>query len=270
MKYLVLDAIGGLCNRLRAVVTGAAWAEEEGRGFAVIWRTGSYFGARMEDLVVDRYRMVPPLVANGLALLSGGYKEYERLGDHLDSRYLFTRTGNQFIRVNGQGIAEGPLLRLLTPSEPVRRRVDSLGSWHEPIVGVMIRAHGLSHPKTLEASPPSWFYRRMEELRATDPKIRFFLSTDTPEVSGEVHARFGDVLELPKRSPYNSRAALQDAMADLYLLAGCTYILGSYWSSFSECARGLSGHGGYETARDVPKEDWQVRRSIATAPIVRS
>ncbi len=110
----------------------------------------------------------------------------------------------------------------------------------------------------------------MAELRATDPRARFFLSTDSPSVSAELHALFPDVLELPKHSKYNSREAIQDAMADLYLLFGCTYILGSYWSSFSESARGLSGHGGYETSQDTPTENWQTRRSIVTAPIMRS
>lgn len=270
MPLLVLEATGGLCNRLRAVVTGAAWAEENARNYAVVWRTGAYFEARMEDLVTDRYRQIPPLVARGLAALSGGYTADTSLGSHLAHRLLVTRTGNQLLHANGEAIREGPLLRKLTPAAPVRQRVRSLGTWNEPVVGVMIRAHAMSHRKTLDASPPSWFYRRMADLRATDPHVRFFLSTDSPPVSAEVHALFPGVLELPKPSKYNSREAIQDAMADLYLLSGCTYILGSYWSSFSECARGLSGHGGYETSRDVPEEDWQRRRSIVTAPVMHS
>lgn len=266
MQLLVVEALGGLCNRLRALVTGAEWAREHERRYAVVWRTGGYFEARMEDLITNRFPQIPPLVGRGLAMLGGGYTEDTRLGSHLRCRLLVTRTGNQLLHRNGEMIHEGPLLRTLTPSLPVRQRVQSLGSWTAPVVGVMIRAHPLAHQKTREASPPSWFYRRMHEMRTADPGVRFFLSTDLPSVSSEVHARFPDVLELPKPAPYNSRDALQDSMADLYLLSGCTYILGSYWSSFSECARGLAGHGGYETSVDTPTEDWSTRSSIVTTP----
>lgn len=268
MRWLLLNVAGGLCNRLRAVVTGQVWAREQQRDYAVIWSVGDHFGARLNDIVADRFLLLPYALHRVIALCGGGYTKPVDLHRFAHRRLLMTSTGDQFCRADGTQIPEAPLLRDLTPSREVVQRVRSIRAWDEPVIGVMIRANPLSHAKTLASSPPSWFYRRMKEIRSTDPDVPFFLSTDCPDVSREVHEQFSNVLELPKHAAYNSREAIQDAMADLYLLAGTTYILGSYWSSFSEVARGLANHGGYETTCDVPRERWEERRGVTTRPAV--
>ena len=113
---------------------------------------------------------------------------------------------------------------------------------HRRTVGVMIRANSSAHAVSRETSPPEWFYRRMDDIRAHYPDVGFFLSTDSPEVSDEIHHGFANVAELHGKSEFNSPTGVQDGVCDLYLLARTDYIIGAAGSSFSITAGWLSGH----------------------------
>src|SRR5262249_42307842 len=121
-----------------------------------------------------------------------------------------------------------------------------------------------AHAVARETSPPEWFYRRMQEIRADYPDVVFFLSTDSPEVSDEVHRRFANVTELRGKSAFNSPQGVQDGVCDLYLLARTAYIVGSAGSSFSLTASWLAEHRGFETPLDPPEVDVHTRLSMST------
>ena len=133
----------------------------------------------------------------------------------------------------------------------------------------MIRANSSAHAVSRETSPPEWFYRRMDDIRADYPDVGFFLSTDSPEVSDEVHHRFANVAELRGKSEFNSATGVQDGVCDLYLLARTDYIIGAAGSSFSITAGWLAGHGGFETPTDPPEADLHTRLSRSSRPTGR-
>lgn len=250
---LVVKAKGGLCNRLRALSSGARWAEVHGHRFAYSWPVTPSFGAALGDLFVDPFWSIPARVAAVVGRITGGYGTADTVDPGRRLQVLHT---GAVLAVEDPYAA----LRRLQPADPLRERVDrTSATWDGPMVGVMIRAHQLAHAETLGASPPDWFFDRMESIRRAHPDVRFFLSTDSREVSGEVHRRFPGVIELRKDARYNTRPALRDATCDLLLLARTTYILGSHFSSFSEVAAVLAGHGGYETAVAAPLESLSSR-----------
>lgn len=259
----------GLCNRLRALVTGAEWARMAGRDLEVVWATDRGFGASLADLFVHEFEVIPEFRSKVLARLNGGYQTIQTLRMTDPRRTLVVSAADPFLTDDGVQIDQVPLVRQLVPSPSVVDRIGSVEPWSAPAVGLMIRANGLAHSDTRLASPPEWFYGRMAQIRATDPDVHFFLSTDSPEVSDHVHREFGGVHELACKGAYNSRTGVIDSVADLYLLAGTTYILGSHWSSFSATAWYLSGHLGYETSRRTPAETWPERRHVMTVPRLR-
>jgi hypothetical protein len=259
-KALLLRVGGGLCNRLRALLSAEEWALSENRQLLVAWPTSVEFEAGLEDLVADPVRSVPPKAVSLAARAFGGYRTAENLDVAPKRAVLVASTANVVVR-DGRWIEWGPRLRALRPSRQVQERVDSMALPAGRVVGVMIRADQRSHRFTLAASPPEWYFQRMESFRSDDPDVRFFLSTDSPQVSADVHSRFPGTLEQNDKGRYNSRDAIVGAMADIYLLARTTYILGAHFSSFSETAALLSGHGGYETSRLQPLESWEERRA---------
>lgn len=257
-KLLVLRVGGGLCNRLRAILSALEWAEMERRRLLVAWPMNSTFNARLEDLVRTPPITIHPKFVSLAAKLVGGYRSEKSIKAETDKWLLVVSTGSVLKR-EGKFIEYGPRLRSINPSAEVQRRIDSIAIPTGPTVGVMIRAAEHSHRYTLAASPPEWYFARMEQLRDEVPNVTFFLSTDNPQISREVHSRFPGTLEQPNEGPYNSRLSIIKAMADLYLLARTEFILGAHFSSFSETAALLSGHGGYETSRLRPLESWEER-----------
>ncbi|WP_166391132.1 hypothetical protein [Nocardioides ochotonae] len=137
----------------------------------------------------------------------------------------------------------GGVLREARPVASIEHRV--VANWESglqgaPYIGVMIRANGLSHPKTLESSPVSWYLDSAEIARRELDCDKFFLSTDSAEAANQFVAHFPNTVTVWDKGRYNSKDGVADAIADLYLLAASTVILGPYWSSFVTMAEKLA------------------------------
>jgi DNA-directed RNA polymerase subunit N (RpoN/RPB10) len=78
----------------------------------------------------------------------------------------------------------------------------------------------------------------MRAEQASDPAVTFFLATDSPQVAATMFEEFGArVLQHPKKSlSRDDPEAIRDALIDLYCLANCRKLIGSYWSSFTDTA----------------------------------
>lgn len=257
MRLLIVRAQGGLCNRMRALLSGVSYAAVTERRFAYAWVRGPDFEPRLDDLWVNPFREVPSRAVSVLARVVGGYTAHADIHGDLRGRIVVTNS-NEIIAGADPGVVPWiDRLRALPLHPDLRERVRGAeATWptDRPVVGVMIRSRR-AHDETVAASPLAWFTERMTAIRAISPDVAFFLSSDDPATSAAVRERFGEVLELTGKSAYNSTGGVQDAVCDLYLLASTNYLLGSHYSSFSHTAAGLADHGGYETSRLEPEAD---------------
>ena len=122
------------------------------------------------------------------------------------------------------------------------------------MVGVSIRYRN-AHPKTLEASPPEWFIQRINELHEQFPGVLFFLSTDCEEASQLIRSSTqAAICQLPRNYRSDQPDGIQEALCELYLLTKTNYVLGSYWSSFSDMAGRIRGNSTYENSKSRPNE----------------
>ena len=265
-RVLVLRVSGGLGNRLRAMVTGQVWARLAGRSLRVVWPVDHRFGAPLGDLFDIDVATLAEFPSRVAARIGGGYQSVGDVRLNDSRRALFVLSGDPFTVDERGSIPPGPLFARLAPTPAIADRVRSVATWTRPTIGVMIRANNLAHEDTLRHSPVDWYLQRMDELRRQDPGVTFFLSTDSPDVSAMVHARFDGVIEQQHKRRYNSREGVADAVVDLYCLAGTTYILGAHYSSFSQTARYLAGHRAYETSRVSSPVSWSDRRQVMTSP----
>ncbi|GAA4975374.1 hypothetical protein [Kineococcus glutinatus] len=235
----------GLGNRVRVVLSAQSLAEHEGRRFYYVWPTGPRFGPRFADLWVHptRGRVVPRALSRGLARL---YPYVDESLTWLDDakraeRVWQVRTGNALALPAGAAPWEDAF-RALEPVPAIRERVGRFFDANlrgEPYVGVMIRAHTVSHRRTRETSPVEWFVERMQEIRRHDPSTRFFVSCDVPEVAARVTAAVpGSCTQLDKGA-YNSTEGVRASIADLYLLASSGHLIGPHFSSFVHLAQHL-------------------------------
>ena len=232
---------------MRSFLGARALAARENRLLSYTWdHRSANMNADLTDLWVVSEPHRSPLTASVAAL------PHKFLGASLESwppgalarRTLSMRTGDYIVDEQGRRLDWGAQLRVLEPVDHVRQRImrmwDQLGD--DPFVGVMIRAHGSSHPRTLEASPVSWFEDYMDTLRDAHPYLRFYISSDAPEVSARLCRRFPGSVTQTDKGGYNSTEGVQAAVVDLYLLAASCGVLQPFWSSFPAMAKELCRH----------------------------
>lgn len=132
-----------------------------------------------------------------------------------------------------------PRFSAFRPVPALQSTIDRYLQYLDGAIGVHLRR--TDNARASEGSPTELFVAAMEQELELNPAARFFLATDAPEEEALLQQRFGDRLIVhPKQSRRrDDPLAIQDAVVDLYCLAACRRIYGSYWSSFSETAQQL-------------------------------
>ncbi|GAA4656774.1 hypothetical protein [Arthrobacter cryoconiti] len=236
----------GLGNRVRVVLGCRTLAQAEGRSFAYTWPTGPTFGARLDQLWEFDAPVVPLPVSRLLALRSP-YVNHSL--DWLDAdartqRLWQIRTPHAIVLPTNLPSWETEL-RKLTPTKEVIRLIESAAndgpSVHRGYVGVMIRTKSNAHALTLKHSPLEWYLERMSQLRVMWPDVPFYVCADTPEAFLRAQQAFSGCFGTEDKGKYNSLSALRASVADLYMLAGSSHLLGPHYSSFPELAQLLAG-----------------------------
>ena len=272
-RVVALVARNGLCNRLAGI--GGLWAlaEHHGASFEVLWEgeiaCPCAFGDVFEECagfaLVDRAR-VDALVGAADCWVF----ETKRASHFWAAPWVFLLSrvpgGPSFAAFDA---AARRCLGRLAPSAAVRGRINaflSLGPWGlldlgARTVGVHVRAtdHRTFHDGFGPyASTVERFEADLRGLLATaeceEGRPAAFLAADAAETVERLSSTFRDAVDdgrlVVRRTDFRTpHACLRvvrhtsgvDAVADLYLLARCARVLGTFQSSFSELAAVLGG-----------------------------
>jgi hypothetical protein len=125
------------------------------------------------------------------------------------------------------------------PLPTLERRIAQIDFERCKHVGVHIRRR--DHEQSITHSPTSAFLRSIEGEIDRDPRIRFYLATDDPIEREELKKLFPgrffhSAIRIGER---DSISGMQDAVVDLFSLARCVRVIGSFGSSFSETAAAI-------------------------------
>lgn len=274
-RVFVVSVYGGLCNRLRVLISAIAYCERFNCTLLVRWPVLDGFMATLPDLFDCPYRSIGPRTARYLRSvartfngLHAGLNYAGKRIDMVDSNHkpkfvtyveTIEKFGEPYLDTSFPAHAHR-LVPVPEISSTIRGFDDVFQQ--STVVGVSVR-HTNAHSKTLEASPPEWFIERIKELQRSAPHMKVFLSCDSPAVSDQIRQSVTcQVLELDKPFAFNTKESIRAAVADLYLLGQAKYILGSYWSSFSDTAFEMRGNGAFETSRDRSLDDSQIIRLL--------
>lgn len=271
---LFLEVQHGLCNRLRAMASGAALAEATGRELVVIWRPDhhcqceigdllDYAGPVIADDTADLCRRFSPRVHNYMEIEPGSVFEEPILAQTPDpGGDVYVKSAYTLVSPHADHAAEQRFLHALVAAPQVQELVNTVR--HPNDVAMHIRiATGPAYDHLSYESPENWPENRHEEMlywRARSQPAVFearlealiergdagtvFLAADLPETYERFQARFGDrITFLPRQLYDRSARQLQYALADLLLLARANRLLASNWSSFSDVAQRLAYPG---------------------------
>lgn len=243
MKYLICIPLAGLGNKMRVIASAEQLATLQNRKLIVLWLRSSACNARFDQLfkpksfVVSLNKVFALLFAKLFKVkkfMGGVIKDVDiRLNlstEWLDKmnkkRLLVFYTCEQFVdKID---------LSMFQPNDAVQSLLCAQIDKHT--IGVHIR-RGDNMVSIME-SPLTLFIREMDKAIKENPYTKFYLATDSEKEQAVLEERYKDrILIYKKRSlDRNSSTAIVDAMVDLYNLARCKKILGSYYSSFSQIA----------------------------------
>ncbi len=258
----------GLCNRLQAIDSSLALARRFGTGLHVTWVRSPNCHCRFRDLFEPRHLPYRVLELDaGLPLrvykkstrrifshFNNIHINQKRMRRHRDDREWFeTLQKRRHIFINTfwpfYNQPDKPLLARFQPRPALQRMINSYT--RENQIGVHVRQTDCK--RAIAHSPLEKFVEQMARELSIDPSVRFFLSTDDSSAEQYFLDAFpGKISTHVKRSlDRSTRPALEDAVVDLYSLANCRKLIGSYTSSFSRFAAQINGieqHIIYEDA----------------------
>lgn len=263
---LVVQPVGGLCNRLRAIDATVSLSMERRVRAIVVWFLEDELNAGFNDLfempgkdllVIDigirvgrkaiRYamRLAFSRHFNGCFLRQS---DIEAMIKSQDLAEAMSRCRHTYIRTHSNFWPTETPFALFRPLPALQREIDQYG--RDELVGVHIRR--TDNVLSIQHSPIAGFVAAMRDEIARDENTRFFLATDDPAVEAELRSTFPGRLVVHEKASLSrgNPLAIRDSVVDLYTLSNCRKLIGSYWSSFSELAsriRGIELHIVYQS-----------------------
>lgn len=263
MSRLVLVPQGGLCNRLRAILSALCLIErgEISARLSVGWDANAECAARFDQLFLPldsphvsigpRRWTDRPITRRNLhwpALVRCCIyrKQYANRPPAVETlRSIFDAHSEAAVYVStGHAFCDYPAdyVRRLRPLPHLQERIDRLSAAfvHGHTVGIHIRR--TDHATAIAESPDARFVDAISDAIVHDADARFYLATDDADLKRRLVERFPD--RITTQDCHGSRADLcgmEEAVVDLWTLARCSRIIGSYWSSYTDTAAEIGG-----------------------------
>ena len=222
---IYLRVCAGLCNRLRALVSGICWAEDFGRPLVIYWFSGNIECPARFDVLFEKGSL-PPWVTvideNGM----GGTRCLQ------PAEFTYTKMDSINIYSYGQFHTSDKErwlnhLRRLQPISFLKERITTTTN----SIGVHIRRG--DNRRAREVSTTELFLEAMK----MDGAASFVVATDCEDTRRLLEETFPGRCTFPARTLNRTQEiGIQEAVIDFFSIAQCHKLLGSANSSFTECA----------------------------------
>lgn len=269
---IVLKPTGGLCNRMRAINSAIAFAQQTGHRLKVVWEENVWLNCNYHLLFRPSPLFTVQSMKRGRNIFyntsqAGVYrfprKQYHGLMNRLMfSQAFFDNHGTSNVAAMGltvehiKKVSDKKRVYISTghaffpspyqyeyfvPTQQVAGIVaEYMNELATPPIGMHIRR--TDHAPAIAESSDELFEQVMKKELALNHNARFFLATDSPESEQHFKNLFGgSVMVYKKAWGRDSEQGIVDAAIDLYLLSRCSKIYASFQSSFSETAATI-GH----------------------------
>jgi hypothetical protein len=261
-KTLTVTSDAGLCNRLRALLSGKAIAEATGREFAMRWRPTVACGCAFERLFQNDWNVRADIYfdrRNALDLTITPWKSYPEWLSLNDAMLFVHHNGfliqpARFIRHRPLETRSHELMRELKPVFPLEQRIREYRErfFRVQMIGVHLRRGDLVQLRPDTTGNLETALRRVDERLEQEPDAGILLCTDDGSrnpysnralPAEHIHARFQQrygarVVFTTPSLDRSSPQAIEDALVDLWLLRSTQFFVGTIGSSFS-CLAGF-------------------------------
>lgn len=258
---IYLTPHSGLANRIRAIVSGISLAEHLGMPITIIWEKDEGCNINFSDLfkpihgitVVNRhwkasvekiirgkkyFKWVHSLVGIDFYMFDENFKDLVWCNeDHVFKPEIIKKNVRDiYINTCFDFYYKKEFVNLFKPINDIEILIEKqIEKFSSKTIGIHIRRS--DNVKSIQFSSLELYIHQMETDLSLDNQIDFFLATDDIETERTLKGIFpGKILTIEKELARNSKTGMLGAIVDLFCLAKCSKIYGSYWSSFSDVA----------------------------------
>ncbi len=251
---LYVEPYGGLCNRMRCISSAYRYAKDNDCKLAIIWCELNELNCDFNSLfsfkdnigiqVINipyadaRYfrRIIYRIVKWILKLLSKDV--YDDLGIDNVPKDL----NRAYVRSCGYWYPSNKPYEMFIPRPIIKDRVGSFVGKYENLIGVHIRR--TDNIVSINDSPTDIFYPLIDKAISSYENSTIYVATDDEKEIDKIIKHYGPekVAYLPEiERKRDKKAGIIDAAVELYILANCKVIIGSYYSSFTDTASEING-----------------------------
>lgn len=242
MGRLIVQPYGGLCNRLRAVISASILADSLGRDFQVDWVPDPLTCGCMPG---DLFQRFP---GSDIGADRGGLR---KVRDETGLRRIEAIPAHTDIRIRSQGELrprdldgsqfEAEFRRRLRALQPHPALLSRVPKAPRGTIGLQIRRS--DHWIATRYSPLRLFHEAIGKISGDAARPHIYLATDSPQVAESFAQRYGPRLwQLEgRRAERGTVEGVADALVDLLALSRTSLILGSAHSSFGSMASRWGG-----------------------------
>ncbi len=249
---IVLQPIGGLCNRMRAINSAYMLAKERGDKLCVLWFHNEELNCPFEKLFLSTDKIKVINISSKWSPVKLWYQfiydfvsndeiRVHRGDGLLDETYRSSLPKNIYIATE-EHFYPCHSYELFRPVPVILAKIDKIRQQFGPhAIGVHIRR--TDNKLAMEKSSTDAFISAMKSELKNHPDTMFYVATDDLMEEEKLRKQFpGKILSNQKRDlSRNTITGIQDALLDLYCLANTTKIIGSYFSSFTDIAADING-----------------------------
>ncbi len=254
---IIINPIGGLANRMRAIASGIALCNEHDFNLKeIIWPINSDLYCPFDKLFepIDNIQVKSISNIKNIFLYDEPRKKNFFLSRLFQTdRYcgkILELHSNIYEYINSLNNTKKPLLiqsggifydftpevykNIFIPRKELineaKQRIQS------NTIGLHIRR--TDNLVSIEQSPTDSFIQAINEEIKRDNTATFYLATDDDDVKQQLSSLFGNkrIIFSKLTASRKTEQGIKEAAIELLCLSMCKKILGSYWSSFSEAA----------------------------------
>ena len=255
MQQLTIVTQGGLCNRLRVVLSALYFSQHTEVPIRVEWSKHQECFAHFTDLFM-------PIETENFCItpMKWWHTPVERKNLHLPALIrllLYNRQIKNFLpSKHGEvsllaqqhprlylstcySIMDYPqeVARILRPTPDIQQEIDVITQHFAPhTIGVHIRR--TDNKESISGSPTTAFIDAMKMEVEKNRDVRFFVATDDVSVRALLQNTFPSriITQEFHKCHRDTLSGMKQAVVDLFCLSKTSKIIGSYWSSFTDTA----------------------------------
>ena len=268
------EQAGGFSNKLKCLISSLRIADKTNRKVVLYWPKSFYIGCRFSELFKTN---IPETETNLTEHLNKKKciicRSYTDCKNNPNKNWIFNSWrfllfpgeikkgfskafpsgSGQYIDLEYERIQTklkktfSKYTKKLIPQDFIQKEVKEFVSANKfnNVVGLHVRRtdYLLTLDGRGKVSTDENFFAEMEKIISKNPKVKFFLATDSKDTEKKFITRFGEKIFVYPKSGWDKSnpAFTKEALIEMLLLSKTPHILGTYLSTFTEMAWWFGG-----------------------------